>query len=365
VSFHTFRGQRHGKPQQRNRGFSQATMRHNVFTFDQNGRKWSFPAENSTGKPCGLIEPTFSAPYQPDAQYLIINEENTSEMYVDWRSLIRDRIAAMKEYHAQAVQLAAKKGWEIPKLGDYSDDLIGAHPSGKPPRAYQLAVAAEQGNPWVLGFSPIPDPRLERYLELPSMEIDEEIESYDFGASSYSQEIASPGSQPTKRPSTFAARRAAASRAPNATDWVAAAEAEAEAQALEIETAVGDIDQLGAEGDETETELDDIDELETIPTDAEGAEASAGTDDDDLLIDDDEGDPQGMGGRTVKPQNMDRAARQAPRRPGSTAKTRKRGAQASASGGPVPSGGGNLGNKPFVRDGRKSLADGAAPVISN
>jgi hypothetical protein len=373
VSYHNFRGHRHGRAQKTS-GFSQATTRHAVTTYDQHGRRYTFPAENQTGMPCGLIEPSFQAPYQPDPQYIVVNGENTSECYVDWRGLIRDRIAAMKEYHATAVQIASKKGWDIPKMGDYSDDLIASHPSGKPPRAYQLAVACEQGNPWALGFSETPDPRLTKYLESAVTEIDVEIESYNFGADSYQQEVASPGTAPARR-SSFATRRGAARARPfDAAGLVNLAEASAVAEAEdalareehENDEALDEFSTIGSDGEE-ETELTELDGIESLPTDAEGAESSLGVReiDDEPLVDDDEGDPQGLGGRTVKPGNMDRAQRQAPRRPGQTSVTRKRGERASASGAPVETGAPRRGNKPFVREGRKSLADGAVPVVSD
>jgi hypothetical protein len=76
----------------------------------------------------------------------------------------------------------------------------------------------------------------------------------------------------------------------------------------------------------------------------------------DTMLDDleDEFDGDAMGGRTVAPKNQDRVARQAPRR-GNASAVRSRHGKARSQGGATKS----------QREGRPSLADGAAPVIGD
>lgn len=360
MPFHNYRGERSARPAKTG-GFSQATMRHNVNTFDQYGRKFWFPAENATGAPCGLIQPLFSAPFEVDSQYILVNPDNTSECYCDFRQMVRDRVRAMRAYHSRAIAVAAKKGWEPPALGEYSDDIIAAHPDGVPPRAFQLPLAAEQGNPWVLGESTTPDPRLEPYLETPSREDTEMMEFMDFGAESYDASIGGRAA-PSRPRAPFGARRSVAKvqTAGAEENFLESLKAELDEEDAATGTATEDFNELG----EADGGVEELEGFESLPSEDEGAEASGvdeGFEDTDPLVDEDEIDPDALGGRTIKPTNADRAAKQAPRRPTQTA--RRRGARSAPaeeqSPAPVRSG-----RKGWVA-GRPSLADGAKPVIGS
>lgn len=376
MSFHEFRGQRSGKPAEATRGFSQATNRNKLTTFDQFGRQYTVPVEKSTGMPCGIIMPDFQAPWIPDyhPDYWIINPENPSQLYLNLDALIKDRIRAMREYHEGAVFIAEKKGWEIPKLGEYSDDIISI--CRKPPRAYQLAVALLQGNPWILGETDVPDPRLVMYLETPTREIDETLESHNFGPESYNEQVrgrgpvrrraAASSEVPPPSPNRFRDLKDLARIDPRHLRNIDANDAEAVARAVgadatetdqfaeerkaelrflaENEDAMSDLTQLGTgEGDETDTVIDGIDDLETEPDEDEAADA-------DLLARlaiEEAADPEALGGRRVPPKQAERVNRQSARPKGQAPK-----AQHERSG------------KAWTA-GRRSLADGATPVVGS
>lgn len=394
MSFHDFRGQHSAKPAERTRGFSQATMRTSITTFDQFGRSYTVPVEKSTGMPCGLPDPNFWSPWVPDfhLDYWMINPDNTSQLFLNLRKFVADRIRAMREYHARAARVADKKGWPMPTLGEYSDDIISA--AGTPPRAYQLAVALEQENPWVLGETEIPDPRLEKFLESPSREIEDALDFYDFGRSSYASEVGGtntrirtgPRPAPAKpQLSRFAqvmkenknrARPAAGLDLTDADAVAAAYAGEAAGEAVgeesgefdaedafiaENETAMDDLSRVHSEEGDGTTVIEDFDELDTDPTERDHVQ---GDEAEEMLLDIEEAeDREALGGRRVRPSQTDRTKRQAPRSPSATSVPRKRASHPTAS---TPAkGNGKNKNRAFNADKRPSLADGARPVISD
>jgi hypothetical protein len=68
--------------------------------------------------------PSFQAPFVPDQQYLIVNPDNTSELYIDYESMLRHRHMAMEAYHKTArAHGAPAEDSPAPSKGEYSEEL--------------------------------------------------------------------------------------------------------------------------------------------------------------------------------------------------------------------------------------------------
>jgi hypothetical protein len=316
--------------------------------------------------PASIISPDFSAPWYPDAQYLFINGDNAAELYVDYPAMYRDRKAALAVYHRDAVRSAQRNKQPVPKLGHYTDDIIEA--LGYPPRALEMIAAAAQGHPWVLGHVEAEDPRLVPYLEQTSVDLERELDEFDFGIDSYEDAIGQKrGTAPRMAPN--APRKAKT--------YTSLAELEADADALPVGEAVGEEEDDVIESEETAdamAEFDDLgdDAVDSVPDEDEETGDTALVDDDDeedALEDLDEThDSEARGGRRVDPRKQEIAKRQDARRPTQTAKPRKTATQRSAGGSRAPEkekASTRSTPRAFDREAHKgkSLADGARPFV--
>lgn len=314
----------------RTAGNSQADMRRPALMHDQHGRQWSCSIENRSGMSTGLITNDFSAPWLPDQPYLVQNPENPSELWIDYRRMYLDRKHALASYHAIATQLAADKGWPIPSKGTYAQEIRRV--LGNPPLPLQPVKAAAQGNPWVLGFTDVPDPRLVEFIQPPeTLDLDLEDEE-DYGEAGYEASVG--GVAPSVTPAVV--------------DDFTAGEYGAAAQ-----PAMGDedFDELDAEdGDEDVSAL-----LDLVDDEAESIEAAH--------------DQPALGGRTVPAGKEAVAMRQAPRRPQSTAKAHKKGESRAHRSTQQHRAKEQRTTMKSLRaahgDGRASLADGASPIVSD
>lgn len=117
---------------------------------DTHGRQWGAVTEISTGDPCGPLEPQFSAPWMLPQQYLRYDAEN-HVLVPDYDACIRDRQKAMKAY----IEKGKKYGFE--KYGalfdpnkPFTEEVLLY--LGPKPLPMEPAVAAKQGNRWILGL---------------------------------------------------------------------------------------------------------------------------------------------------------------------------------------------------------------------
>lgn len=314
-SFHSYTGQPSKRPHGQKATFTQADTRHSAQSYDQDGRQWNWEQDNISGMPTSPLQPDFEAPWYPDLAYIKVNPDNTNECYIDYRQMYKDRKLALAQYHNNAVRWCTQNDKPVPERGMYPE-YVTASAVGVPPRALELVVACIKGNPWVLGFAPVEDPRLVRFLERPITTDTFDDEEFDFGPDSYyaaaqTQAKVTPKQAPAKYRS-FAEMKAA-----NAD---AATEIEAETLAT------------------PEAQLENAWEAEGESLAEDGTEETA-------LVDDEDEDSEALGGKTVHPKKQAFAAKQRP----------KRSHQKKTA---VPVGGG----KPReFGGGRKSLADGARP----
>lgn len=357
MPFHQFRGQRTTTASARRRGYSQASTRHHVRGFDQYGRPWGYEIENDSGAPCSIPQAEFSTPFMPDPEFVFVNPDNTTEVFVDNIGIARTRRNALRAYHAEAVQYASDNKQPIPAIGDYT--AVIREKVGKPPRAFQPFLACEQENPYALGwdakrnkpFAGTADPRLVEFIENPSRSFEEEFGEFDFGVESYAAATTGQKTKPTKFKSFAELKKADGGFLGVTEDDFLAESGEPETAPLseaeqelvhDVDAATADLDALDTGAHEAE-ELRGFDELHDEVDHDGSVEGDQLTD--ELSSLEDEHDAEAMGGRTVRPDQQERAERQAPRHGNASARRK--------------------GNRTWdpARVKGKTLADGARPAI--
>lgn len=340
-SRHQFNGTGRRAPQQHRR-FSQASLRRGLRSYDQHGRPWYVETEIRSGMPTGRWQPEFQAPWYPDQKYFVINTENTAEMYINYPLMRADRRSANAEYHHEAVKLAAEKEWAIPVYGrPYPQEIINS--LGNPPQPIQPIVAAEQENPWIMGWSSRPDSRLVPFMPRRRKALTIEEEGYDFSEATYHA-------------------AAAAVDAPRASGKPRTAKSLAELLSLvepdgpERPLTPPSTADVVAEFDEPD--IGDSETHDTRLVDEEDGvaafDAGGGDEAFEKLLDlEEEIDPEGTGGKKVEVKTGPKAER-AERRPfpkTDRAKPRRDGSAPPA--------------KPTSKGERRTIAQGARPVVAD
>jgi hypothetical protein len=343
---HEFRGQRNRRARKKG-GFSQAHTRRHQYSYDQHGRKWFANVGTKTGLPIGMIEATFQAPWIPDQQYIKINRENPSELYIDYEAMLTRRKAVLQAYHNLAEEFARLEKLEIPKFGEYSEIIIKR--LGNPPRAIQPVIAAIQDNTYILGKTyakerGLPyreDPRLTRFVKRQTI-VEKLLMDFDF-----SDDTTSASSYDAVRARNEAERARRVNRAkdlllqdapfdmpPDELDALRKLPVE-EIQAKLIElrqrTAVEGFDATEVTDETTDALLGSEDEVEAI---------------------EEEHDPQAIGGRTLSPAEEARLAGEVPEQnPGARGLTSRQAERRES--------------RNRRGDNRPSLAQGAVPRIAS
>lgn len=347
MSFHAFKGQRTSRTLPKPQAFSQAIFRDARSSFDQHGRPWSWPADKATGMPCGPLAPEgWNAPWLLDQgpEFYVLNVDNTTELFLNYRAFVKSRVTALREFHDQALRAARKAQMPSPKIGQYSEALLEAM-GVEPPRAYQLAIACEQGNPWALGFDTKPDPRLVEYLEGPSTVVEEAFEAFDFGPESYAGETGGKGRTAEKASTTARKFKSFEELKADMVSGKTAAEELLEFEAAATDRTAEDVEAetVGVAGsDVTDEVLNDIAE-ETEEVEGESMALEDGAGEGDALEDLEEtADEQALGGKRVDPRSV---------KAGGSGKKKE-----------VQRGRSNA--RVFDKGKRPTLADGARPVVS-
>lgn len=332
---HGYTGQKTSSSKTSTGKFSQASLRYSVTAYDQHDRPWHMSVEKSNGRPVGLISPLFSAPWMPDQKYLVINPDDSRELYINYPQMYRDRNAAMQAYHRDAVQKATANSWTTPTLGQYDEKILST--IGRPPAPVEPVVAAYQENGWILGTRPTPTTAADKLL-----------------AARFVLDTRKASAAEREMATAFDFRDGASARGGDAgTATVAPNFHELEAQGLDAEVAedFADADLEAAFG-EIERSAEGAADLEALI--GEDLVDAPAPDDDPLLDLEEQIDPEATGGQRVPPQHQSRPSA-SPRRP----KSRKnRGALAEK-----PKGNGGR-VRAFDRNRGASLAQGARPVVS-
>lgn len=149
--------------------WSQVKQRGDGFYTDEHGREWYAPTELKTNAPCGPIEPVeWTAPLMPPQKYLRVGHDRRrpTELVILYDQWIDDEGTAREQWLRNGrIASRAMHGDKYDEHASFSRDvieLIGPEPGILIP----AIEAAEQGNPWVLGFVPTPDRRLYKLFEL-------------------------------------------------------------------------------------------------------------------------------------------------------------------------------------------------------
>lgn len=310
----------------REKNFSQLSTMRPFTTYDQDGRAWFFEQSIRSGMPCGPFQPKFVAPWYPNHKYFIVNFENPSEMYIDYPTMRSDKRQALARFHRQAVEYATDKGLPVPALGEkYSKEILGK--LGTAPDSILPIIAAEQGNPWILGRTTVVDPRLVEHIKSNRRTISVDEEGFDFGEESFTEATAN---APVRRATSL-------KDLPRVTG-------------VEVDTDSPAVGEAVAGGE-------DDDDLGGVPAQAvdghlpplvDESEADAAFDGERLeeLVDlEEQHDQQAVGGHKFRPNHRSRMARQAPRVTPTVA---------------------GAGVKKGEAKGKKkrSLAEGARPIVS-
>lgn len=175
--------------QRREKRFSQASTRRPLVTYDQHGRPWFVETEIRSGMPCSPFQPLFLAPWYPHSNYIKVNPNNTAECFIDYPTMRQEKRVGINKYHSDAVGLATEKKWAIPQRGQpYAREIIAKN--GNPPLPLEPIIAAEQENPWIIGWSDKPDPRLVELVKKRVRVLTVEEEGFDFTEQSYAETVA-------------------------------------------------------------------------------------------------------------------------------------------------------------------------------
>lgn len=137
-----------GKPQ------DQQDKRRYMKLVDQHGREWGANIELKTGDPTGTIDPKFKAPIYPPARYLKVDSRReygrVTIDYTGWAGMLR---RAWTHWNTQ-LQKKARQMYDAAaaeKLENPPPALLAE--VGISPEPIEPVLAAEHGDPWVLGLT--------------------------------------------------------------------------------------------------------------------------------------------------------------------------------------------------------------------
>lgn len=135
------------------------------------GRPWwcytERPADGaSVPMPVGELMPyNWIAPWIPESKYMLMSmgSLSTNRFTIQYDRMISDLKTAWDEYYQRAAAEAAALQLPIPDHGDAITFKLKAI-VGAPPRTYRLAEAAQAGDRWLLGFTPVVNEYLQRLI---------------------------------------------------------------------------------------------------------------------------------------------------------------------------------------------------------
>ena len=152
--------------------WSQADQRRSVVFLDQHGREWHAMIEIKSGDPVGAFEPLFQAPLIPPQKYIRTLEDSPTDIEIRYREWARDIRQARALWDREARRVGASRyGEKYDPNAPVTREVMEV--IGPPPEPVEPVIAARQGNSWVLGKNPRPDPRLLPYFTITKEREDE------------------------------------------------------------------------------------------------------------------------------------------------------------------------------------------------
>lgn len=151
--------------------WSQRKQRRGQMFRDDHGRRWYAVTELLSGAPSGMIEHQFQAPLIPPQKYLELSTdpERPYDLHIAYARWIADTETDREEWHKDGRMVARRMpgvAWEEGQpFPSAVLDVIGPEPTPLEP-----ILAAQQGNPWILGKTQARDARLVKFFETPEAE---------------------------------------------------------------------------------------------------------------------------------------------------------------------------------------------------
>jgi hypothetical protein len=190
--------------------WSQRKQRRGQMFRDDHGRRWFAVTELLSGAPSGMIEHQFQAPLIPPQKYLELSRdpERPYDLHIAYERWIADTETDREEWHKNGRLVARRTPGVTWTEGDPFPtavlDVIGPEPTPLEP-----ILAAQQGNPWVLGKTTTPDRRLVQFFEAPETERRAKHRGIDYSKLEALEEDVDPDADGTQngRPSGAGGRR--------------------------------------------------------------------------------------------------------------------------------------------------------------
>ena len=133
---------------------SQPDKRRPMKLMDQHGREWFATIELATGDPTGPVDPRFKAPILPPPAYIKVDSRKEYGRvdidYDGWAQMLR---SAHEHWRRELTQNANRM------YGDAAAEKIESPPPplidvvGRAPEAVEPVLAAQHGDPWILGLT--------------------------------------------------------------------------------------------------------------------------------------------------------------------------------------------------------------------
>lgn len=122
---------------------------------DQHGRKWGALISKRTMAPVGAIEPLgWTAPFMPAQQYIkwrVGEEEIGYSVFIDYDAMVRDREVALRDWNQRLVEVGFKMNGQAFDARKPTPEVLAL--VGPKPHPKEIPLAAQAGEPWVLGLS--------------------------------------------------------------------------------------------------------------------------------------------------------------------------------------------------------------------
>lgn len=162
--------------------------------WDQHGRRWGCVLDlgcKDGASPVGPFEYVeanqsdteyrFRPPWLPEQKYLKLGTGvNWNRVEIDYPTMLRDARSAHQSYRNECMK-AAEDLNEPYEPGEKPSAKI-RRIVGQAPKPVEPIAAAMQGNPWILGKSSVPHPRLVEILAPPAAIEDEDwLDGMEFG----------------------------------------------------------------------------------------------------------------------------------------------------------------------------------------
>lgn len=151
--------------------WSQRKQRRGQMFRDDHGRRWYAATELLSGHPTGMIEHQFAAPLIPPQKYLELSTdpERPYDLHIAYERWIADTQTERDDWVKNGRIVARRTPGITWNEGEPFPaavlDVIGPEPTPLEP-----ILAAQAGNPWIIGKTKVRDARLVKFFETPESE---------------------------------------------------------------------------------------------------------------------------------------------------------------------------------------------------